>query len=310
LYSIPEQAFLIFPIFWEEWRIVWCYTIWPKTLWDYYTEFEIEELIWLTDWISRHIEYIETYNQLEDISRNLDRKVDEKTIEYNTLISRQKEFIATLSHEIKAPLTSALLQIDNLAVDIQDRRLSGASIREEVISIWDNLAHTQTLLGQLFTTEYLEKNQATLYPERVNIIELILTQYHIQKKIHQHCIYTESIPHDPVYMSIDRTQFIQLLTNLFANALKFADPKAPEIYLDILYTENWLTIDIEDNGSWLNGIELEDIFEKYTIGNNSIWLGIGLYLCKRIVELHHGTIQGKKWKKLSWIGMEIYIPFD
>ncbi|MFZ2256048.1 MAG: hypothetical protein WAW59_01380 [Patescibacteria group bacterium] len=81
------------------------------------------------------MQYIEVYNQLEDISRNLDRKVDEKTIEYNTLISRQKEFIATLSHEIKAPLTSALLQIDNLSVDIEEKRLSETGVQEEVVSI-------------------------------------------------------------------------------------------------------------------------------------------------------------------------------
>jgi len=310
LNSIPEESFLIFPIFGEKWKVVGCYTIWPKTLWDYYTEFEIDELTWLTNWISRHIQYIETYNQLEDISRNLDRKVDEKTIEYNALISRQKEFIATLSHEIKAPLTSALLQIDNLSADIDEKRLTENGIREEVISIWENLAHTKILLSQLFTTEYLEKDQATLYPERVNIIELVLSQYHIQKKVHQHCIYTESTPRGPIYMSLDRTQFIQVLTNLFTNAAKFADPKTPEIHLDIVDDKSSITIGIEDNGQWLNGIELEDIFKKYTIGKNSIWLGIWLHLCKRIVELHHGTIQAKKWKKLSWIRVEIQIPIE
>ncbi len=305
-----SDPFLCIPIYYNTNEVRWLLMLWRKKFWAFYSVSEIAFLEDIVHILSIHMQYIDVYNQLEDISRNLDRKVDEKTIEYNTLISRQKEFIATLSHEIKAPLTSALLQIDNLSADMEEGRLSDIWIREEVISIGDNLAHTKTLLSQLFTTEYLEKSQATLYPERVNIIELILSQYHLQKKVHQHIIYTESTPKWVIYMGIDKTQFIQVLTNLFTNAAKFADPKSPEIYLDIKENENSIIIGIEDNGQWLNGIELEEIFEKYTIGKNSIGLGIGLYLCKRIVELHDGTISAQKWKKLSWIRIEISIPIE
>lgn len=276
----------------------------------FYSKKEVEFLYDFTHILSIHMKYIETYNQLEDISRNLDRKVDEKTIEYNTLISRQKEFIATLSHEIKAPLTSALLQIDNLSADIEDKRLSEVWIQEEVISIGENLVHTKTLLSQLFTTEYLEKNQAVLYPERVNIVELVMTQYHIQKRVNLHCTYTETTPKNPIFINLDKTQFTQVLTNLFWNAAKFADNKSPKIHLELEQSGNNIIIGIEDNWLGLSGIELDEIFEKYTIGKNSIGLGIGLYLCKKIVEMHDGTITAKKWKELSWIRMEIHIPIE
>lgn len=303
-----DTPFIFVPIYHISKELIWLFILWEKTNWDFYSSKEIDFLVDFSYILWIHVKYIETYNQLEDISRNLDRKVDEKTIEYNTLISRQKEFIATLSHEIKAPLTSALLQIDNLSADIEDKRLSEVWIQEEVISIGENLVHTKTLLSQLFTTEYLEKNQAVLYPERVNIVELVITQYHIQKRVNLHCTYTEITPENPIFMNLDKTQFTQVLTNLFWNAAKFADNKSPKIHLELEQSGNNVIIGIEDNWIGLSGIELDEIFEKYTIGKNSIGLGIGLYLCKRIVEMHGGTITAKKWKELSWIRMEISIP--
>ncbi len=62
---------------------------------------------------------METYAQLQDVSINLDRKVDEKTIEYNDLINKQKEFISVISHEIKAPITNAVFQSDGLLDDLE-----------------------------------------------------------------------------------------------------------------------------------------------------------------------------------------------
>lgn len=313
LKKIPTKLnnpFLCIPIVHKSDDIIGLMIVGKKSFGDFYTTWEIGFLEELSHILSIHMKYIETYNQLEDISRNLDRKVDEKTIEYNTLISRQKEFIATLSHEIKAPLTSALLQLDNLLMDIESKKLSEAWICDEVLSISDNLAHTKTLLSQLFTTEYLSKNQAVLYPERVNIIELILSQYAIQKKVHQSIIFNENIWIKSLYLKIDKTQFIQVLTNLFGNAVKFSDPKTPTILLEIWFIHDKLLIAIEDNWRWIEWIELEEIFKKYTIGKNSIWLWIGLYLCKRIIELHNGSIQAKAWRGLSWIRIEIILPID
>lgn len=62
---------------------------------------------------------METYALLQDVSINLDRKVDEKTIEYNDLINKQKEFISVISHEIKGPITNAVFQSDGLLDDLE-----------------------------------------------------------------------------------------------------------------------------------------------------------------------------------------------
>ncbi len=59
------------------------------------------------------------HEKLQDMNVNLDKKVDEKTIEYNDLINRQKEFISVISHEIKAPITNAVFQSDGILDDLE-----------------------------------------------------------------------------------------------------------------------------------------------------------------------------------------------
>lgn len=282
--------------------------LWRKRFGDFYTTLEIIFLEDLASILAIHMQYIDVYNQLEDISHNLDRKVDDKTIEYNALISRQKDFIATLSHEIKAPLSSAILQIDSLSSEIEEAKISDVGIQEEIVSIWDTLVHTKTLLSQLFSTERLERRDTILYPERINIAELTHVQFDIYKRVHPDCTFIGDIKEKPLFINLDKTQFLQVLANLFGNAIKFANPKKPQVYVEVSLQERYAMIAIEDNGIDNEGINPDEIFEKYTIGKNSVWLGIWLYLCKKIVELHEWTILAKKWERLPWIRIEIYLP--
>ena len=71
---------------------------------DFYTIQEIRLLRAFVAFLESHIKYLQSYQKLQNLSQVLDKKVDEKTIEYNDLINKQKEFISTISHEIKSPI--------------------------------------------------------------------------------------------------------------------------------------------------------------------------------------------------------------
>lgn len=79
------------------------------------------------------------YQKIEDLSINLDKKIDEKTIEFNDLINKQKEFIGMISHEIKTPISSAIFQADSIIDDIKDGTIGTKEVKTEVQLLQDQL---------------------------------------------------------------------------------------------------------------------------------------------------------------------------
>jgi signal transduction histidine kinase len=69
-----------------------------------YTKEEVEILQDFCEFLVSHLKYMETYKKIQDLNLNLDKKVDEKTMQYNNLINKQSDFISMASHEIKSPL--------------------------------------------------------------------------------------------------------------------------------------------------------------------------------------------------------------
>jgi signal transduction histidine kinase len=113
-----------------------------KIFGDFYSIDEIALLEEFSFFLENHLKYIDTYSSLQDLSLNLDKKVDDKTIEYNDLINRQKEFIALISHEIKSPLSSAIFQSDSILHDLDTIEPNADKMREELTVLNTQLVRT------------------------------------------------------------------------------------------------------------------------------------------------------------------------
>jgi signal transduction histidine kinase len=103
-------------------------------------------------------------------------------------------------------------------------------------------------------------------------------------------ITTSSLPH----IFGDRTQFVLLMQNLISNSLKYRHPdRTPEITITASIDDQYLRLVVEDNGI---GFEMQyqdrifQIFERLHSRSQVAGTGIGLALCKKIVERHRGEI--------------------
>lgn len=306
--EIPEWAFLIFPIMRDD-TCVGILFLGVKMFGDFYTREEISILHNFAYFVSSHIRYIHTYSKLQDISLHLDQRVDEKTIEYNNLINRQKEFIAIISHEIRSPISAVIFQSDSIIDDIESNSLNSDQIRSELHILNTQLLRIGWLISKLFSVQYYDNQEVNLFREKIEFA--VWLQYEVDLFAHLHSDIVLVCDIDPAiwFIDIDKIQFQQVLGNLLDNASKFLEVDNPMISIKAYRTWDQLYISLEDSGSGFEGVDMENIFDKYTTGSQGmIWLGMWLYLCKKIISMHGGTIEAKKSSEYGWAQFDISLP--
>lgn len=186
LLEIPDEAFLILPLFDSDSTTnIGVFIMGAKSFGDFYTTEEINILRDFASFLELHLKYIKTYGLMRDLSANLDEKVDEKTMEYNNLINKQKEFIIIISHEIKAPISNAIFQADSIMDDLKNEPFSRKTIEQDLIILNEQLIKTGELTTKLFALQYFDTRTVTLFKERVKIEQLLQTEYEVYSRMHE-----------------------------------------------------------------------------------------------------------------------------
>lgn len=282
-----------------------------RLLWNYYTSEEVQTLIRFSSYIEWHLKYLDIYSEIHDLNLNLEKRVDEKTIELNATISRQKEFIEVVSHEIRTPLATALFQIEGLEWDILDIKMEKKKIIvDQVKSLYGKITDTVNLVNRLFTIERFEANKIQLYKTKVNLASLIRQQVEWFEKAYKKVEFTYDQIQDVGSIELDIIQFNQVVDNIISNAIKFTSQvQNPKISIALVKQKNEIVFTIEDSWLWFGWVDISKLFDKYsTWKSSSIGLWMGLYLCKKIVELHWGKISASKSKELWWATFKIVLP--
>lgn len=307
--EISEKAYLVFPLINNKGEFLGICEIWIKFMKDMYTSEEIDLFLDFVDFLVLQLKHIEIYEKMQDININLDKKVDEKTIEYNNLLNKQADFISMISHEIKSPLGSSIFQVDSIIDDITSWIQDKAYLLEELEILNKQLLNVGDLTKTMFSIKKFDLDKVELFRQKVDINLFLDEKIQNYKKENKDFEFILDIKNNFNYINIDKIQFWQVIDNLLVNAIKFADKENPKIYIKLELDENNIIIDIEDNWKWFSWIDAKNIFDKYVTGNISdVWIGIWMYLCKKIVELHGWTINAQNWTSLSWAAFIIRIP--
>lgn len=307
--ELHPETYLIIPMKNNSWEIIWFFELWRKPFNEHYFTDEIniiKDFVWFLSW---HLKYIEIYSKINYLTINLDTEVDKKTIEYNNLINKLKEFISISSHEIKTPIMSISLQIESIIDDINEGSLDIKYIKSELNILRNQIYKISDLVKVLFNIEKYDIWKVSLYIEKIKLENIFLLEIEALKKINPNLKIDLYFDQNINYLDLDKVQFTQVISNLLNNALKFSSKKAPIIYVEVKENKGEIYIKIQDNWNWFKEWEQDFIFEKYSTGYwKSIWLWLGLYLCKKIVELHGWIIKAWNSIKLWWAEISIIIP--
>ena len=204
------------------------------------------------------------------------------------------EFVATVSHELRSPLTSikgALRLVTSGAVGAVSEKsnsMLGVALR--------NVDRLILLINDILDLEKLDADKMEMRLARTDLASLIEDAVLGNAGYGQEFSVTFQTTgtQDPVLLNVDRDRMVQVLTNLLSNAAKFS-PKGSVVKVELIETDNWAQISVKDNGIGIPVDEQERVFERFvqakyndTLQRNGT--GLGLALAKSIVEKHGGTI--------------------
>ena len=202
----------------------------------------------------------------------------------------QNEFINIASHEMKTP-TQSILGYAELLED-------SCKKNEEVDAIKRNAERLQKLATNLLDVSRIESQTLKLRKEIVNMNEKIVN---VKKDIENRSPHSLAVriliieprENNPIYVQADKIRLYEVLANLLSNAVKFTQKGTVSISTDIRSNtsdnRDEVIIRIRDTGVGIHPEILPRLFTKFTTRSDR-GTGLGLFICKGIVEAHGGII--------------------
>ena len=198
-------------------------------------------------------------------------------------IAERDELLAVVSHDLRSPLSTIVLGSALIVESVAD-----PTVHKHVTAIGNAGHHMQSLIGELLEAAQFErgcfepKREPCPVRELVDTIASLFGARASDAGIELACDAREEL-----VVVADRERVIQILSNLVGNALKYT-PAGGRISVAARADSDRVRFDVTDTGPGLTDEQRAHVFDRYwqhrPRGHGS--LGLGLYICKRLVEAH------------------------
>lgn len=205
------------------------------------------------------------------------------------LAAQQRNFLLSITHELKSPLSTIKLSLQTLA----KRKLEPDKSERLINNSLLDLDRLETLVDNILFAAKIERDEAGFADEEINISEVIhlIAERFLQNK--KSIVIKTEVQKD-IYLNMDLIGFSSVISNLVENAIKYSEEGTLiKIFLQDDGTN--VLLRVEDKGIGIPEEEKGRIFEKfYRVGNEDTrrtkGTGLGLYIVKRFVEIYKGEI--------------------
>lgn len=197
------------------------------------------------------------------------------------------ELLAIVSHDLRNPLTTIAT-----GTSLLEETVASAREHKYVTAIGNAATRMQGLIDQLLDVAKLDTGNVELHPEPCDVASLFeatLAMFQLRANDAQVELSVDADAVPPV--RADRERVLQILSNLLGNALKFTGAGG-QIALRARPEGDAVRIEVADTGPGIPADQVPHLFERYWQGRprGRGSLGLGLYICKQLVEAHHGRI--------------------
>lgn len=232
---------------------------------------------------------------LIDDFNNMAQKLEdsEKTkIQYE---ENRKDLIVNISHDLKTPITSITGYVEAIlegAVDSPDK------INKYLRTVHSNISYINNLIDDLFLFSKLDMQKIDFHFEKVQIKSYlgdVMEEFKFtlgERGVA--CDYIDRVP-EGIKVNMDGKRIYQVIRNIIDNAVKYGPEVGLTISTEILVQEEFVVINIKDNGPGIEDEKVKNIFDRfYRIDiertKDLASTGLGLAIAKELVEAHGGKI--------------------
>ncbi len=247
------------------------------------------------------------YSQLATITTELEKANKES----NELDKLKIEFLQSISHELRSPLTPILGYLEMMKDgDIGELTPKQKEVVEEIYLCGKNM---QMIVDELLEVATIQAGKLSLEFDDVDLQAVLLQAVKGIRKYadDQHIQVETRFPPDPLWIVGDKHSLAEIFTHLVRNAVKFNREKG-KVKVEVKVKDNGFEIAVTDTGIGIPNDRLDRIYDAfYQVDSSSSrsyeGVGLGLYLVKRLVDIHNGAIEVQS-KEGSGTTLTVFIP--
>ena len=229
-------------------------------------------------------------SQLCVVNQDLDAMVRERTADVERLLAQKDEFISQLGHDLKTPLTPLVALMPRILAREQD-----PALRRLLEITADNVTCMKDLVVKTLKLARMNSLYIELDLEPLNLraeLNTILRNYAVPFKA-KVVTFENNVPAD-IGVRADRVLLGEIFDNLIANAVKYMQSETGTISIDVTREQGFVIVAVRDTGIGMTREQLERAFIEFYKADPSRHdlesPGLGLAICRRIVERHGGRI--------------------
>ena len=206
------------------------------------------------------------------------------TVRIKEMLKSRDQLLLDVSHELRSPLTRIKMALEF----IEDGN--------KKVSIENDIKEIELMIAEILESERLNTGHGKLQFEQCDlhgVLEEINVEFADRKPgIDLHKV------NDPVIIKVDLERIKIVLRNILENAIRYSRPDSNQIAISIIDKKNFVDIKIKDDGIGIPDEDISKIFEPFYRVDSSRskktgGYGLGLSLCKKIMDAHEGSIEIK-----------------
>jgi signal transduction histidine kinase len=231
---------------------------------------------------------------LQQRARALESEIEQRKQVENALreaLTARDDFLSIAGHELRTPLTALQLQLQCI-MGMSAERVE-APVRDRLRKIERQVARLSTLIDEFLDVSRIRAGRLALEVEEFDLAALVReTVFRAAESMVRSECRSRVLAEGPVTGTWDRVRIEHVIANLLSNAMKYG--RGNPIDVTVSRAANRARLVVQDRGI---GISLEDQarifdrFERACSARDFGGLGLGLWITKRIVEAHQGTIR-------------------